>query len=197
MKNVHLVPLYRQTIIFAYYTLGHYYWWIDLKKHYNTRWWCRKCCSLTVHMCFFILFFSPNSATNWLFIVKRMKEKDHDDIAHTIRLLSNIISVCHILMVIFFLLLSILFSSLSLHHVLLFCILTPPGGVALNRLFFPLFWSIVIVQSVSSSHCILLSIREHNRWEGKKICLLYVAFQYWMNVSLFKTEGHFIGFVLR
>ncbi len=41
-----------------------------------------------------------------------MKEKDHDDIAYTIRLLSNIISVCHVLIVIFLLLLSILFSSL-------------------------------------------------------------------------------------
>jgi hypothetical protein len=88
-------------------------------------------------MCFFILLFafSPISTTNWLFIVKRIKEKDHHDIACTTQLLSINISVCHILIIIFILLLSILFSF-SLHHVLLFCILTPPEGVARNRLFF-------------------------------------------------------------
>ncbi len=61
-----------------------------------------------------------------------------------------------------------LLSFLSLHHVLLFCILTPPGGVALHRLFFHLFCPMVVVQSVSSSFCILLSIREYDRWKGKK-----------------------------
>jgi hypothetical protein len=66
---------------------------------------------------------------------------------------------------------SLLFSSRSLHHVLLFCILTPPGGVALNRLFFSLFCPMVVIQSVSLSLCILLSIREYNRWKGKKIAV--------------------------
>jgi len=74
-----------------------------------------------------------------------MKEKDHDDIAHTIRLLSNIISVCHILIVIFFLLLSILFSSLLFHSIMYCCsVFWPRPEVLPSIVFFFLYsarWS--------------------------------------------------------